>query len=153
MSDSVLIRRFRLEDLSAVYEIECEVFGSEAYSVQVFRQLFDISGDFFLVAEISGIAGYVIGAIQYGTTTGWILDLAVRQSERGKGVGEKLLREIIGVLAKEKTTKVRLTVDPANIKAIGLYRRFGFADIGHDENYFGPGESRIIMEYISTKTK
>ncbi|MEO3959667.1 hypothetical protein [Chromobacterium piscinae] len=37
-------------------------------------------------------------------------------------------------------------MDPAN-PAAALYRKLGFAEIGAEADYFGPGEARLLLEW------
>lgn len=69
---------------------------------------------------------------------------AIDPEYQGKGYGRKFMELI---LEKAKTApKIDLVTHPDNVKAINLYRSFGFEIVKTKENYFGDGESRIIMQ-------
>jgi ribosomal protein S18 acetylase RimI-like enzyme len=59
--------------------------------------------------------------------TGWLKDLAVRASERGRGVGTALVRQGLAEFARRGIHRVGLKVDAANpTGAVRLYERLGF---------------------------
>lgn len=59
----------------------------------------------------------------------WYLDsIAVRDDQRGKGIGGQLLSALPEFI--DETKHIGLNVDKANPKAKKLYRRFGFVDAG-----------------------
>jgi ribosomal protein S18 acetylase RimI-like enzyme len=59
--------------------------------------------------------------------TGWLKDLAVRESHRGRGLGTSLLRHGFREFARRGVPRVGLKVDARNPSgAIRLYERLGF---------------------------
>lgn len=70
------IRRATLDDLESVHQIETLSFEEGGYPSFVLRQMFDISPDYFLVAEVDHrIFGYILGHINKNTNQGWLLSL------------------------------------------------------------------------------
>ncbi len=63
------------------------------------------------------------------------LGMAVVQAARGKGLGRKLLEEALAHARRRGIEKVELLVYTSNLKAIALYRKFGFTEIGVIKNY------------------
>ena len=58
---------------------------------------------------------------------GWVKDIAVRESERGNGLGTALLLHAFRAYAERGVKRVGLKVDPANpTGAPRLYERIGF---------------------------
>ncbi len=61
-------------------------------------------------------------------STGWLKDFAVREAERGHGLGTALLRHGFAEFAQRGVKRIGLKVDAANpTGAIRLYERHGFA--------------------------
>jgi GNAT superfamily N-acetyltransferase len=59
--------------------------------------------------------------------SGWVKDVAVRESERGRGIAASLLRRGFAEFARRGVPRVGLKVDAANpTGAIRLYERLGF---------------------------
>ncbi|MHB8587020.1 MAG: GNAT family N-acetyltransferase [Thermoplasmatota archaeon] len=58
---------------------------------------------------------------------GWIGNVVVSPTARGRGVGEGILRRLLAAASERKVETVRLYSVP---KAVGLYRRVGFVEEG-----------------------
>ncbi|MEO6888022.1 MAG: GNAT family N-acetyltransferase [Ktedonobacteraceae bacterium] len=64
---------------------------------------------------------------------GWRIGLAMQAHVRGQGLGQRLLERAI-IFAREKGANyVNLFVDPTNTRAIALYRRVGFIEVGEKD--------------------
>ncbi|MDZ5713323.1 GNAT family N-acetyltransferase [Jeotgalibacillus haloalkalitolerans] len=96
-------------------------------------------GDEVLVAEENG---ELTGAIWYRQFTkehpgyGFAgsdvpeIGMAVRADKRGKGVGRKLLEEVVSHAMNQGYDSLSLSVDPYNHQAVKLYKDFGFEKVG-----------------------
>lgn len=148
MAEKIKTRPYRPEDLVAVAEVDNEAFGDYCYPSYFFRQAYDVFGDLLLVAENEEeeIVAYLLGALQADSAGGWILSLAVRKAYRRQGVAEMLVKIIVDVLLSRGVSTVWLTVAPDNHAAIQLYLKLGFEQVSKGEDYFGPGEARILMK-------
>jgi len=151
ISDKIIIRPFKPEDLFIVSEIEQESFDVYGYPRFFFRQAFEVFGKLFLVAEVGGkIVGYVLGALKYDSSEAWLLSIAVRKSYRRQGVAILLTEDLLKIFGKMGVKSVLLTVEPDNSGAQKLYQNFGFVEIDRIDNYFGHNEPRIIMTWIAS---
>ncbi|MCD4500299.1 GNAT family N-acetyltransferase [Chromobacterium vaccinii] len=141
------LRQARLSDLPTVFAIEQAVFGSHVYPDFFFRQALDLWPDWFWLAEdeTGAPAGYALGAPSQRPDELWLLSLALLPSCRGRGAGKALMQAALQAM-KPRARSIRLTVDPAN-PAAALYRKLGFAEIGAEADYFGPGEPRLLLEW------
>ena len=63
---------------------------------------------------------------------GWIEDVVVDASQRGKGLGEQLIRFLISEGKKAGLSEIYLFTEPAKTAAIGLYTKLGFQEKGSD---------------------
>jgi len=63
---------------------------------------------------------------------------------RGRGIGAQLCESILEELDRRRTT-VFLTVDPANRRALRLYRRWGFLPRAFVPGYYRPEEDRHVL--------
>jgi ribosomal protein S18 acetylase RimI-like enzyme len=143
------VRPARLDDLPAVAAIDAACFEGHAYPSFFFRQALDALDGFFLVAEVEGaVVGYALGVLAAGSTEGWILSMAVLPAARGRGLGARLVEDILGRLRARGAHEVRLTVDPANRAALSLYERHGFRLLSEDPSYFGPKAHRLVLSRI-----
>jgi ribosomal protein S18 acetylase RimI-like enzyme len=85
-----------------------------------------------VVAEIDGrLAGACLGLITFSTWRGvrglYVVDLFVEPAQRGRGVGESLLREATRRAAAKGARFVKLEVDSANSGAARFYDRLDFS--------------------------
>jgi ribosomal-protein-alanine N-acetyltransferase len=140
------LRTVEEHELPDLARLDMEIFAGDAYPYFVLRQLFDVHGDRLKVVDDgSDLCGYVLVATRQGGNRSWILGLGTRKRCRGLGYGRRLMAEAIRMSAADGVHEIRLSVDPANTAAVQLYESFGFTRDHHHDDYFGPGESRLIM--------
>ena len=132
-----------------LHRVDTEAFGDIAYKVPTLRQLIEVSGECCIVAEDSGgVLGYAIALISPSRDKSWLLSLGVLPEAKGRGAGRRLTESIIDILRALTVPSVWLTVDPDNAPAVSLYRSLGFLEKERYDDYFGPGENRILMELV-----
>jgi ribosomal protein S18 acetylase RimI-like enzyme len=126
---------------------DAEVFPDDPYPYFVLRQHYDVHGDRILVLDDGEtLQGYVLFVTTSDGCVSWILSLAVTPDQRGRGMGRRLMLEVLRQVRREGVHEVRLTVEPTNAAAIMLYRSLGFSsEEGVRRDYLGPGEDRIVM--------
>jgi ribosomal protein S18 acetylase RimI-like enzyme len=61
---------------------------------------------------------------------GWRIGIAVVAHARGQGLGQRLLERAIAFAREKGADYINLFVDPTNTRAIALYRRVGFVEVG-----------------------
>jgi len=91
-------------------------------------------GRFTLVAiedETLGFASF--GNDAEDESRGHLFSLYVSPENAGKGVGSKLLTEVIPKLEQLDKPEITLWVFKENPTAIGLYRKFGFSETGREK--------------------
>jgi len=71
----------------------------------------------------------ILLATRINSEIGMIPQLSVRRDCQGKGMGSSLLAEYIETTAAEGLERVSLSVSKANLRAFGLYKRFGFEEV------------------------
>ena len=80
------------------------------------------------------IAGYVTTA--YMTDEAHVTGIAVRESHRGRGLGELLLMSSIELAMRRKSRVVTLEVRVSNRVAQSLYTKYGFDQTGLRKRYY-----------------
>ena len=151
--DVVEIRGARPGDLPGVAMVEAECFdasrGIEGHSVAALRQLLELAGGGFLVAQDRGgrILGYAVATAGADRTRAWLLSLAVRPEARGAGIGRELLRDVLEEVGRRDVTQVWATADPDDDAARRLLRSVGFADVRIARDYLGEGHDRVLMNW------
>ena len=138
------IRQATRADLAAVAAIERDCFPHDALPLITFVQYFDLFADTFLVAESDGVlVAFAIGGSSAASRDdAWLLDIAVAESARNRGIAQGLLTEL---LARLEGRDVRATVAPDNAPSAALLARNGFVVERRVADYFGPGEERDVV--------
>lgn len=145
---SLYIRDARLEDLDAIFNIE-ETSFSDPYPKGLLKAFFYLPGVYIVASSKEAVIGYAIGIIRY-EKLGHIVSVAVNESRRRKGVGQRLMEEIIGRLCSMGIKRIRIEVRESNLPAIKLYSKLGFMEEGKIKKYYSDGESAILM-YLNVK--
>lgn len=65
-----------------------------------------------------------------------LLDIAIAAQHQRRGLGRKLLQEMVVLARRHHMRRMVLEVRASNQPAIGLYRSAGFADIGLRREYY-----------------
>lgn len=77
-----------------------------------------------------------------------LLNISVALERQRAGLGSRLLEFLFAEAKAHGATRMFLEVRPSNASGLGLYRRFGFAEIGRRRAYY-PGhngrEDAIVM--------
>lgn len=98
--------------------------------------LLNESNDLLSVAQYQGVLGKK-EVFLYGFSTSL--------KERGKGYGKILLEESHNRLKELGMEKIYLTVDPANAKAIDMYKKAGYIIEELQKDEYGKGIDRYLM--------
>lgn len=138
------VRQAERADLLAVHRIEQSSFP-QPWPFDAFEQYLDEPG--FLVADAGGIVGYVVAdsVPNHGRPLGHIKDIAVREPQRGQGIGSTLLKRALGVLASRGVASVKLEVRESNTGARRLYREFDFVHRRTVPRYYSDGEDALVL--------
>lgn len=79
-------------------------------------------------------AGFVLARLAVGEAE--ILTIAVARAHRRHGLGWRLMDAVLRELHAQRAEALFLEVDETNAPAIGLYRKFGFHEVGKRPNYY-----------------
>lgn len=110
--------------------------------------------DFFSALALPVYCGLVMGAgenlLGYACgicvcDEGEVANIAILPSERGKGLGNKLLLALLENLKARGAKKCFLEVRVSNFAAMSLYEKFGFEKIGVRKRYYPDGEDAFLM--------
>ena len=157
----MIIREMRFDDISPVAELE------RAYSLTPWDEnglltyllredaLFLVASDEFpeeydpdavdeedfFWPEIYGYVGLLM--VPYEAD---VLNITVSEKVRNRGIGTRLMREILERAKKYGVTDIHLEVRESNEAAIHLYEKLGFVRDGIRKNYYtAPVENAVTM--------
>ena len=144
-----MIRKMTEADVAAVAELEKQCF-SMPWSENSIRSELDNELSLWLVAEDQGVVCGYVGS-QTVLDESDVMNVAVSESARGKGIGEALMRQLMVELSAIHSEKLTLEVRASNLPARGLYAKLGFSEVGVRKNYYrNPREDALILS-ISLK--
>ena len=90
------------------------------------------------------VVGYVGSQSVMGEAD--MMNIAVDESYRGKGIAKKLISNLIERLKSNEVYSLTLEVRASNVAAIGLYNVLGFSQVGRRPNYYSnPKEDALIL--------
>src|SRR5690554_7897018 len=90
----VILRQAVAKDLDALVQLEQRCFSEDRISRRRFKRFLDMPRDRLIVAQKeSELVRYCLVLMNAATRLGRIYAIAVRPSVRGRGLGEKLVRE------------------------------------------------------------
>jgi ribosomal-protein-alanine N-acetyltransferase len=139
--------RMTMDDVDAVHALECSVFP-HPWSRANFSDSIQAGYDAWLLRGAAGeLAGYFL--LMYALDEAHLLDVAVAGKRHGTGLGRHLLETLCARARSMGAESVLLEVRPSNERALAVYTRFGFAEIGRRKGYYpaheGKREDAIVM--------
>ena len=133
------------EDLERILEIEKESF-TDPWSRQGFEDALKYEYSSLLAVRCRGlVAGYC--CLYHIMDEGEIVNVAVGEGFRGRGIGERMLQATIRLGMLKGVKRFILDVRVGNIPAVKLYRKLGFCPIVLEKNFYeNPSEDAWLME-------
>lgn len=142
-----MIRLFEYDDISHVMEIERASF-SDPWSFWVFADDICLDFSYDIVYEENGeILAYLLCWMNIDEAH--LINIAVREDMRGKGIGKKLLINAFEEAKKRGIERSLLEVRVSNQSAIHLYESLGYKIIYTIKKFYEDnGENAYLMEKI-----
>ena len=136
-------------DVDEVHALECSVFP-HPWSRANFADSLAAGYDAWLLRDAQGkLAAYFL--LMYALDEAHLLDVAVAGERQGTGLGRYLLETLCERARAMGAESVLLEVRPTNARALAVYKRFGFAEIGRRKGYYpaheGKREDAIVMRH------
>jgi ribosomal-protein-alanine N-acetyltransferase len=78
----------------------------------------------------------VYGIVTVGAGESHILNICVSPQTQGRGYGRLMMEKLMDVAASHGAEMMILEVRPSNERAIELYRKLGFNEIGLRKGYY-----------------
>ena len=125
-------------------EIEVACFSADAYDALTFLRWFQAEPDLFLLGEQEGaISAYIIARLKGPEAS--IVSLGVDPSLRRRGIGRRLVNEILQRLRRRRAATVDLESRFDDLNAIHFWRAQGFTPVGVVPGYYEDGVSALKM--------
>jgi ribosomal-protein-alanine N-acetyltransferase len=151
LPERLALRPMAADDVTEVHALECSVFPHPWSRVNFMDSLASGYDAWVLREEGSGqLAGYFL--LMYALDEAHLLDVAVAGERHGAGLGRFLLDRIAARARSQGMESILLEVRPSNERALHVYRRYGYAEIGRRKGYYpaheGRREDAIVMRYV-----
>ncbi len=134
-------------DLARVLELEPVLFGREAWTRGMYREeLASPTRAYRAIDDGGRLVAW--GGVLLGETA-QILTLGVDPDHQRRGLGSRLLRDLLAIAADHGAREVLLEVRASDDGAQRLYLRHGFLPIGRRRNYYQLiGEDAVVMRRV-----
>jgi ribosomal-protein-alanine N-acetyltransferase len=146
LSAPVRLAPMRWWHIESLLPIEDELFGAEQWSAAMFwSELAQRDTRYYRVAvDADGrVIGYA-GLCTYGDEA-WVQNIAVRGEWQGRGVGARLLDDLLAEATRRSARQVALEVRADNATAQRLYARRGFAAVAVRRGYYQPSNTDALV--------
>ena len=154
----MLIRPATPDDVPSIRALERQAETAAHWAEREYDALFAAEAPprVTLVATSETEAGRVIGfVIARCATAEWeIENVVVAPEKRNRGVGIKIIRELLLLAQSEGATSVLLEVRESNLAARRLYEKLGFSQQGRRSNYYRePEEDALLLCFYITNLR
>ena len=140
------LRPMREADLDAVMRIELRAYPFP-WTQGIFRDCLHAGYPMWVQERCGVIVGY--GVLSIAADEAHVLNLCTAPECEGQGLGRKMLQSLLRIARGNGAQRVFLEVRPSNPRAIELYDRSGFNEIGRRPRYYpAPNNGRedaIVM--------
>lgn len=138
------IRKMTKEDTAFVARLEAECFSSPWSQQALEAELSNEKAQFFVASVWQENAAYM--GMHIVLDECYITNVAVGEAFRRRGLGEALVKNAVSVAREKDCSFITLEVRKSNEKAIALYEKCGFENMGERKDFYSsPKENAIIM--------
>lgn len=132
------------EDIPFIAELEKECFSAPWTEKGLEEELTNENAVFFTAKRNGCLVGYM--GMHCVLDECYVANVAVRKTERRKGIGRLLLRYAETKARERGCSFISLEVRVSNLAAIALYENEGYEKMGERKNFYSsPTENALIM--------
>ncbi|HBT18787.1 MAG TPA: ribosomal-protein-alanine N-acetyltransferase [Clostridiaceae bacterium] len=141
--EGLTIVEFQPKHVDAVYEISVEAFPLPWAKEELIREIINPRALNLVALVEEEVIGYVQCWYTYEDAD--IINIAVKNNWKRKGIGKVLLQGLIDALKAKGMRNIFLEVRVTNLPAQTLYKSFGFITLAKRERYYISGEDALVM--------
>jgi [ribosomal protein S18]-alanine N-acetyltransferase len=134
-----ILRRMTEDDLSRVMEIETRVCAFP-WTIGIFRDCLNVGYLCWVYTEHNVIQGYAI--LSFGAGEAHVLTISVDADCQSRGIGRTLMGFLMDGARRLGADTIYLEVRVSNQRAIDLYSRLGFVEVGIRRGYYEAKQGR-----------
>ena len=135
----VILRPMLTEDVDEVMQVEAVAYPYP-WTHGIFRDCLRVGYSCWVIEQADSVVAYGIMSSAAGESH--ILNLTVRPESQRQSIGSKLLKHFLQLARRHGADTLMLEVRPSNRKAISLYEKLGFNEIGVRRNYYPAEDGR-----------
>ena len=140
----MIVRELTNDDLDVLVEIEKSLYKDPWNKEAYLRDLEnDIAYNYVLVHD-DVILGYYGFWIMFDNID--ITKVSIRKELQGKGLSNILMKDFFSRISNLDIKSITLEVRVSNIKAINLYKKYGFKEISVRKKYYSDSEDALILQ-------
>jgi ribosomal-protein-alanine N-acetyltransferase len=140
------LRPMREADLDAIMRVETRAYAFP-WTAGIFRDCLRADYPMWVQERDGEILGY--GVLSIAAEEAHVLNLCTAPGHEGQGLGRRMLLALLRIARGYGAQRVFLEVRPSNPRAIELYERSGFNQIGRRPRYYPAAnngrEDAIVM--------
>lgn len=129
----VRLRPMNETDIDAVMAIETDIYPYP-WTIGIMRDCLRVGYCCWLAEQEGQVVGYCIMSIAAGESH--LLNICLHRDWQGQGIAGQLMKNMLNLAKRHGAEVCLLEVRPSNTRAIGLYEKFGFAEIGLRKSYY-----------------
>jgi len=142
----VTLQDLSVADLPWMAQREKDIFGAGAWSLALLTEDFTLGGRRYRGARLSGTDDWVGYAVYgYDGDAFHLMNLAVVEEYRGRGIGRALLADFVAEARAERVSDAWLEVAVTNAPAIALYEAEGFTTVRVRRRYYQPEDVDALV--------
>lgn len=143
----MIVRNMTINDLDEIVNIEKELYKIPWNEKQYKYELEENEFSYLFVLENDGvIIGYYGFWVMFEESD--ITKVSIRKEFQGMKLSNILMEDCIKRVGVLGCNKINLEVRVDNVKAINLYKKYGFEEIYVRKDYYGKGEDALILNKI-----
>lgn len=132
------------DHVTAIAQLEKDCFSDPWSDKSIAYELTNSLSLWLVAVEDACVVGYVGSQTVMGESD--MMNLAVDVHHRMRGIGALLVDSLVDALRHRGSSSLTLEVRASNEKAIKLYQRTGFVQVGRRPNYYrNPREDALIL--------
>jgi ribosomal-protein-alanine N-acetyltransferase len=137
----------KVGDLPDVLAIENDIYPYPWTRGNFLDSLYSSYETWILRDGSGSLAAYFL--MMYAVDEAHLLNITVRRGLHGKGIGRMQLDKVKALAREHGMTSILLEVRPSNLRAMQIYERYGFLQIGKRKGYYPAAnnmrEDAIVM--------
>lgn len=140
----MLIRQMTTDDIDNVKEIEDNQYKNP-WTAKMFLDEINSNkfAHLFVLEDKGEILGY--SGVWIVTDSATITKVTITKDRQGEGLSNLLMNDLIERVVDAGCAYLSLEVRVSNKKAIQLYKKFGFEQVGIRKKYYTDGEDALAM--------